>query len=417
MWEQKRIPIGVEDFAEMRKKNLYLVDKTNLIQDLLQTEMKVTLFTRPRRFGKTLNMSMLKAFFEVGCEPALFDGMNIKANKKLCEQYMGKFPVISISLKGIEGLNFEEAFQSFVNAIGEEATRFKYLLKSEKLDAQEKEKYSKLIQVGTRTMFDMSLDTLESSLKVLSELLSKHYGQNAIILIDEYDVPLDKASQGGYYVPMVNLIRKMFHNALKTNPYLQFSVLTGCLRVSKESIFTGLNNLSVVSITYSSFSEYFGFTDEEVKALLSYYNLAEYYGSVKEWYDGYRFGETNLYCPWDVMSYCGELVQLRAKQPNGFVKPRNYWVNTSSNAIVKSLLKKAKVQTKREMEQLIAGEVIEKKINETLTYAEMNESIDHIWSVMFSTGYLTCDGMTEHGYYRLRIPNQEVRSIFVEQVM
>lgn len=415
----KKLPIGIEDFEEMRTEDFYFVDKTALIRELLENWGKVNLFTRPRRFGKSLNMSMLKAFFEIGCRKELFEGLAIADEKQLCEKYMGQFPVISITLKGVEGLDYEEAFASMRNIIGKEAMRFRYLMDSEKLSDEEKGMYMQLIRLGERQsgMFDMTTDVLESGLLTLSGLLCRHYNQKVIILIDEYDVPLDKANQNGYYEQMVNLIRKMFNNALKTNESLQFAVMTGCLRVSRESIFTGLNNPKVISVTNAGFNEYFGFTDREVRDILDYYDLTDFYESVKEWYDGYLFGSVNVYCPWDVINYCDELVSLRRKQPEACMEPKNYWVNTSGNVIVKTLLRKAKGQTKAEIEQLIAGEILEKRIEENLTYTDINDKIDNIWSVLFATGYLTYDGMTDQGLYRLRIPNREIRSIFTNQIM
>lgn len=419
MQELKKLPIGIEDFVEMRTEDFFLMDKTGLIKDLLENRGKVNLFTRPRRFGKSMNMSMLKAFFEIGCRKELFEGLAISEEKQLCDAYMGRFPVISVTLKGIDGLTFDEAFASVRNTIGREAMRFQYLLDSEVLSEWEKDLYAQLIKIGNGQsgMFDMTPDVLELSLQTLSLLLSKHHGRDVVILIDEYDVPLDKANQHGYYEQMVNLIRKLFGNALKTNENLQFAVLTGCLRVSKESIFTGLNNLRILSITSAGFNEYFGFTDREVRAILDYYGLGACYEEVREWYDGYVFGDENIYCPWDVINYCDELTMLRRKNPDGHIRPKNYWANTSGNVIIRKLLGKAKGQTKAEIEQLVAGGILEKRIEENLTYQDLDGSVEHIWSVLFATGYLTYDGITEEGMYRLRIPNREIRSIFVSQIM
>ena len=413
----KKLPIGIENFVEMRTEDFYLVDKTLFIKQLLENWGKVNLFTRPRRFGKSLNMSMLKAFFEIGGKKSWFDGLAIAKEKQLCAEYMGKFPVISITLKGVEGLSYEEAVGSLRNVIGREAMRFSFLETSSEITDMQKKTYHALINVDNDGCFTMPLSVLESSLQTLSFLLSKHYQKNVIILIDEYDVPLDKASQNGYYKQMVHLIRKIFGNALKTNESLQFAVMTGCLRVSKESIFTGLNNLRVLSITSAGFNEYFGFTDGEVRELLEYYGLQEFYQPVKEWYDGYLFGTERMYCPWDVINYCDELLALHRKEPGAYMKPRNYWTNTSGNVIIKALLRQAKGQTKMELERLIEGGILEKAIEENLTYQDIYNKVDNIWSVLFSTGYLTYEGVTEEGLYRLRIPNREIRSIFVNQVM
>lgn len=419
MQKVKKLPIGIEDFEKIRKENFYFVDKTALIKDLLENWGEVNLFTRPRRFGKSMNMSMLREFFEIGCKKELFDGLAIAEEKQLCDQYMGRFPVISITLKGVDGLSFEEAFAAMRNVIGKEAMRFQCLLDSEVLSEREKNQYAQLITAGQMQagMFGMTPDVLELSLQTLSFLLSKHYNQKVIILIDEYDVPLDKANQHGYYDQMVNLLRKLFSNALKTNESLQFAVLTGCLRVSKESIFTGLNNLKIISVTSAGFNEYFGFTDREVREILDYYGLKEFYEEVREWYDGYLFGSVNIYCPWDVINYCDELTTLRRKDPDARMIPKNYWINTSGNSIIRKLLGKAKGQTKAEIEQLIAGETLKKRIEENLTYQDLDDRIENIWSVLFATGYLTYDGITEEGMYQLRIPNREIRSIFISQIM
>ena len=407
--ESRKLPVGIENFEEIRTEGFYYVDKTGLIRDLLNNWGKVNLFTRPRRFGKTLNMSMLKTFFEIGSDRTLFDGLAISRETALCEAYMGRFPVVFVSLKGVDGLTFEEAESRFIEIIGSEAERFSFLLESDKLSDNEKEKYRALLKLKNG-QYDMGTIVLTSSLQTLSLLLNKHYGQKTILLIDEYDVPLDKAFQHGYYKEMVALIRGLFGQALKTNDYLQFAVLTGCLRVSKESIFTGLNNFKVLSITDSRFDEHFGFTDAEVKTLLDDYNLTAHYGETKEWYDGYRFGGVDVYCPWDVINHVDRL----CGEPNA--EPQAYWINTSGNDLVRRFVDKADKTTQGEIERLIAGEAIEKAVRLELTYNEIDNSIDNLWSVLFTTGYLTQEGKVERGVYKLIIPNREVREVFILQI-
>lgn len=409
MAEWKKLPVGLENFREIQKSGFYYVDKTKLIEQLLENWSKVNLFTRPRRFGKTLNMSMLKSFFEIGADRTLFDGLYIFRNQKLCEEYMGKYPVIFLSLKGIDGLSFEAAKYRLTELIGVEAERFAFLADSEKLMENERSKYRAIIHL-VNGKYSMDEDMLVSSLQTLSQLLCRHYGQKAIILIDEYDVPLDKAFQHGYYKEMVSLIRGLFGQALKTNDDLQFAVLTGCLRVSKESIFTGLNNFKVYAADDVRYDEEFGFTNKEIKKLLANYNLQEHFGKVKEWYDGYRFGNADIYCPWDVINYVDDLVS----DPN--VQPKSYWINSSGNDLVKRFIEQADITTKDEIEQLIAGNAVEKRIRPDLTYNEIDNSIDNIWSVLFTTGYLTRLGKAENGVYKLIIPNQEVREVFVLQI-
>ena len=409
MMGKKKLPIGIESFEEIRKEGFYYVDKTGVIGQLLEKWGKVNLFTRPRRFGKSLNMSMLKAFFEIGGDSALFEGLKISEKKELCEKYMGQFPVISISLKSVEGLSFEAAKKALKDILGVEAGRFYFLTKSSKLTAEEIESYKALLRVGETGDFLMSDTAMEKALLRLSSLLCKHYGKQVILLIDEYDVPLDKAFQYGYYDEMVSLIRNMFGNALKTNPNLYFAVLTGCLRISKESIFTGLNNLKVLTLTDVRFDEYFGFTDSEVKDMLEYYGLSEHYGEVKEWYDGYRFGNVEVYCPWDVINYC----DLLKADPNAL--PQDYWSNTSGNAMVRRFIDKADTRTRDEIERLIAGDEIVKEIHQELTYNELDSSIENLWSVLFTTGYLTQRGQ-EGKKYRLAIPNNEIRELFISQI-
>ena len=409
-----KLPVGIDDFRKLRESHFYYVDKTRLIEQLLLNWSEVTLFTRPRRFGKTLNMSMLKSFFDIGTDKALFDGLYISGNKELCDEYMGKYPVIFLSLKGVEGLTYEEAFEAFVRIMGKEVNRVSFLADSDKLTQIEREQYKGLtIMKNGRLAFDK--EKLISSLQLLSQLLYKHYGKKVVILIDEYDVPLDKAFQNGYYNEMVSLIRGLFGQALKTNEFLQFAVLTGCLRISKESIFTGLNNFKVMSITDSRFDEQFGFTDSEVKKLLSDYGMDSHFDEVKEWYDGYHFGRADVYCPWDVINHVDHL------RDDSDAKPQTYWINSSGNSLVRRLINKADSSTKDEIERLIAGEAIEKVIRQDLTYDEIENSIDNIWSVLFTTGYLTKIGEvklpdSESYAYMLVIPNKEVREVFVLQI-
>lgn len=405
MAEWKKLPVGLENIQEIEKSGFYYVDKTKLIEQLFENWSKVNLFTRPRRFGKTLNMSMLKSFFEIGADRTLFDGLYISRNQKLCEEYMGKYPVIFLSLKGIDGLSFEAAKYRLTELIGVEAERFAFLADSEKLTENERSKYRAIIHL-VNGKYSMDEDMLVSSLQTLSQLLCRHYGQKAIILIDEYDVPLDKAFQHGYYKEMVSLIRGLFGQALKTNDDLQFAVLTGCLRVSKESIFTGLNNFKVYAADDVRYDEEFGFTNEEVKKLLANYNLQEHFEKVKEWYDGYHFGDADIYCPWDVINYVDDLLS----DPN--VQPKSYWINSSGNDLVKRFIEQADITTKDEIEQLIAGNAVEKRIRSDLTYDEIDNSIDNIWSVLFTTGYLTRLGKADNGVYKLIIPNQEIREWF-----
>lgn len=403
---KKKLPIGIEKFEEIRTDGFYYVDKTGLIKELLQNWGKVNLFTRPRRFGKSLNLSMLRSFFETETNPGIFDGLEISKEKALCEEYMGKFPVISISLKGIQAGTYETACKMAARSINAEARRFQYLLDSEALLRSEKEELLTLLKN------DMDESTIGCSLKVLSELLCKHHKSEVVLLIDEYDVPLAKAFTYGYYDQMVILIRSLFEQALKTNENLKFAVLTGCMRISRESIFTGLNNLKVLTIADVRFDEYFGFTDREVRDMLDYYDLSDKYDAVKEWYDGYQFGEVNIYCPWDVINYCDLLRADRDAQP------QNYWTNTSSNDIVRHFIEEsAGNSTKREIERLVAGEEIRKEIHQELTYRDMYRSIDHIWSVLFTTGYLTQRGRPEGKIFRLLIPNLEIREIFTDQIM
>lgn len=402
-----KLPVGIEDFQEIRRLGFYYVDKTMLIEQLLAKWGKVNLFTRPRRFGKSLNMSMLRYFFDIETDKTLFDGLYISQNKQLCEEYMGKFPVIFLSLKGVDGLTFSEARFCLAELIESEARRFKFLMHSDKLDADDKAMYRDLLSLHGA---DVAAISLRFALKKLSELLYKHYGQKTLILIDEYDVPLDKAFQHGYYREMVALIRGLFGETLKTNEFIQFAVLTGCLRVSKESIFTGLNNFKVLSITDARFDEQFGFTDAEVQQLLHVYNLEEHLAETKEWYDGYRFGEVDVYCPWDVINHVDRLLG----QPDA--EPQAYWINTSGNELVKRFINKANKTTRDEIERLVSGESIEKHVRLELTYDEIDNGIDNLWSVLFTTGYLTQAGMTAQGAYKLVIPNREIREVYKLQI-
>ena len=407
MKKRLKLPVGIENFEEIRRNQYYYIDKTKLIEQLFDSLGKVSLFTRPRRFGKTLNMSMLKSFFEIGTDTSLFDGLYISENKELCEQHQGQYPVIFLSLKDVEGLSFSEAKRRCIQLIKREAERFYGLKNSERLLDIDKKNYCRLLDM---TVQEEDSDIVSSSIKMLSALLYKHYGKKTVILIDEYDVPLDKAFQHGYYKEMVHFIRGLLGEALKTNDSLSFAVLTGCLRVSKESIFTGLNNFKILSITDTRFDEQFGFTDTEVRKLLLDYHLEDRFEEVKEWYDGYRFGNADVYCPWDVINFVD-----RAKDDKE-AKPEAYWINTSGNDLVKRFIDKANKTTKNEIERLINGEAIEKELRLDLTYEEVDQSIENLWSVLFTTGYLTQSGRNEDGAYRLIIPNREVREVFRLQI-
>ena len=409
-----KLPVGIDDFRKLRESSFYYVDKTRLIEQLLLNWSEVTLFTRPRRFGKTLNMSMLKSFFEIGTDKSLFDGLYISGNKELCDEYMGKYPVIFLSFKGVEGLTYDEAFDAFVRVIGKEISRVSFLADSDKLTMLEREQYKGLTIIEDGN-FVFSKDKLISSLQLLSQMLYKHYDQKVVILIDEYDVPLDKAFQNGYYKEMVSLIRGLFGQALKTNEFLQFAVLTGCLRVSKESIFTGLNNFEINSIVDIDHDEQFGFTDDEVIKLLSDYDRSERYPDVKEWYDGYHFGNADIYCPWDVINFAKKLVSDPSARPSAF------WINSSGNDMVKRFVDKADQTTRDEIEKLVAGGFVEKQLRLDLTYDEIDNTIDNLWSVLFTTGYLTKIGEvkvpdSESYAYKLVIPNKEVREVFILQI-
>ncbi len=404
----KKLPIGIENFEEMRREDFYYVDKSHVIEQLLTQWGKVNLFTRPRRFGKSLNMSMLQSFFEIGKDKTLFDGLRISDNQELCEKYQGKFPVVSVSLKGINGVTYEEARRFLIKTINEEARRLSVLSDSTELDETDHELLTQLKKK------EMTNDSLVYSIRELTELLEKHYGSKVIVLIDEYDVPLAKANENGYYDEMVLLIRNLFENALKTNSSLKFAVLTGCLRIAKESIFTGLNNFKVYSITDKSFDETFGFTDAEVKELLRYYGQEKYYETVKEWYDGYRFGNVDVYCPWDVINFCSD----HLADPG--LEPKNYWANTSGNSVISHFIDsvgKPQKLTRMELEQLVNGGIVQKEINSELTYKELYSSIDNLWSTLFMTGYLTQRGEPSGNRYNLVIPNREIRNIITNHIL
>ena len=397
-----KLPVGIDDFKKIREAGFYYVDKTKLIEQLLQSWGEVTLFTRPRRFGKTLNMSMLKSFFEIGAEKSLFQGLYISEKEKLCAEYMGKYPVIFLSLKGVEGLHFADAQKMLMTIINNEVRRHYYLKTSDKLTVEDRKQFEKMLLNEDVNLVD--------SLRLLSQLLYLHYDQKVVILIDEYDVPLDKAFKNGYYQEMVSLIRGLFGQALKTNEFLQFAVLTGCLRVSKESIFTGLNNFEINSIVDIEHEEGFGFTDAEVMQMLKYYHCTERYSDIKEWYDGYHFGNADIYCPWDVINFVKKLLT------DSNAKPSAFWINSSGNNLVKLFVDKADQSTKDEIERLVAGKSVTKRIRLDLTYDEIENSIDNVWSVLFTTGYLTNIGNPESGVYELVIPNREVHEVFVLQI-
>ena len=404
-----KLPVGIEDFQDIRRNGFYYIDKTGLIEQLLDSWGKVNLFTRPCRFGKSLNMSMLRYFFEIGTDMTLFNGLHIMQRKDLCDEYMGRFPVVFLTLKGVDGLTFEKATNKLIKIVALEAERFIFLKNSDKLTDNEKQRYCALVKMQDGK-YAMDEDTLESALQTLSELLYRHYGQKVVILVDEYDVPLDKAYQNGYYKEMVSMIRSLFGEALKTNEFLQFAVLTGCLRVSRESIFTGLNNFKIFSITDARFDEQFGFTEDEVGKMLKDYHLEEHLAEMKEWYDGYHFGDADIYCPWDVINRVDDLCDTPE------AKPKCYWINSSGNALVKRFVSIANRTTQDEIEHLIVGEPIEKSVRLDLTYDEIDKSIDNIWSVLFTTGYLTQADMTEQGAYKLVIPNKEVRTVYISQI-
>jgi len=406
---KKRLPVGLDRFEKIREDGFYYVDKTMFIANLLNNWGEVNLFTRPRRFGKSLNMSMLKSFFQIGGNPAVFDGLKITGEKELCEAYMGQFPVIFITLKDVNGSSFEVARYKLSEIIGTEADRFSFLADSDRLTGNEKEKYRAITKLKDGR-YAMDEVVLSSSLKVLSVLLSKHYGRKTIILIDEYDVPLAKAFQAGFYDEMVMLVRSLFSSALKTNDSLQFAVLTGCLRIGKESIFTDVNNLKVNTIADAQYDEYFGFTEWDVKEVLAYYELSDHYQDVKDWYDGYRFGNVDVYCPWDVVNFCDDV------RVDAGAEPENYWANTSGNDMVRRFINKASRKMKEEIERLISGETVIKAWNQELTYNDLDRSVENLWSVLFMTGYLTKRRRIDYQRLELAIPNKEIQGLFVSQI-
>ena len=402
------LPTGIEDFKEIRTDDYYYVDKTALIEQVLDKRSKVTLFTRPRRFGKTLNMSMLRYFFETGTDSKLFNGLYISQNAELCEKYMGKYPVIAISLKGVDADSYTKAKAQIIKIINREARRHRFLLKSENLDSFDKELLTQLLSR------QMEEDTITSSLQELTEVLEAHFSKKVVVLIDEYDVPLAKAYENGYYDKMVLLIRNLFGNVLKTNDSLAFAVLTGCLRIAKESIFTGLNNFKVYSITNTEFDETFGFTNEEVRKMLVYYGLDSHFEEVKAWYDGYRFGNADVYCPWDVVNYCED------HKKNTNAELQNYWMNTSGNEVIQHFVDSMNdphMLTKSELELLVSGDTVVKQVDEMITYKELYSNIDNMWSTLFMTGYLTQRGKEPDGRYHLAIPNREICDCMVRRVL
>ena len=404
-----KLPIEINDFKELITSDFYYVDKTKLIEKLINNYAKVKIFTRPHRFGKTLNMSMLRYFFEIGTDTSLFDGLYISNNKELCEEHMGKYPVIYLSLKNVDGLNYEETIKRFIEIIGSEAERFKFLLESDKLSFNDKERYSALISKDN-DCYSMNQNMLRVSLKLLSSFLYKHYNKRAIILIDEYEAPLYKAFNKDYYEEMVSLILGMYGEALKGNEALEFGILTGCLEIPKKCIYGGFNNFVTNTITGTRFDEMFGFTDDEVKDMLKYYNLENKIDECREWYDGYRFGDTDIYCPWDVINYV-DILNISSNKT-----PQSFWIKTSSNDLVKRFIYMADKTTRNDIERLVAGEVIEKEIHQELTYDEIDNSIDNLWSVLFTAGYLTQAGVNEYGYYKLKIPNEEIRTVYKKQI-
>lgn len=410
MEKKKKLPIGMEFFEDIRTRDYYYVDKTGFIRELLNACGSVNLFTRPRRFGKSLNLDMLRCFFEIGTDAALFDGLEISQDRELCEQYLGKYPVLSISLKDVQGRDYQTAYDLLGITVSEAAERVDFLLASEKLTQMDKDKLVRMIEGN----FEQPAQ-LQNSLKLLTRLLYKHYGIKVIVLIDEYDVPLDKAYQNGYYQEMVELIRLLFSQALKTNSSLQFAVVTGCLRIARESIFTGLNNFKVRTILDVGYAEYFGFTDNEVRKILSYYGMEEKYDRLKEWYDGYHFGSVEVYCPWDIINQCDKFLE------SSNAPMEAHWENSSSNVIIQNMLETATETTRNQIEALISGECVEKVLIPELTYTDLDsEDVDvrqtYLWSVLFATGYLTKAGTAENGLHRLVIPNREVQGIYEKKI-
>ena len=406
----KPLPTGVDDFKKLIDENYYYVDKTLLIKELLDNKGEVNLFTRPRRFGKTLNMSMLQYFFEKTEEDNsyLFKGLKIMNESKEYLDYMGKYPVINLSLKSAKQPTFEMSYKKIREAIADEFKRYSEVLNGNVLFEDEKEDFTNIM------LQKADLSTYNTSLKLLSKCLKRYYKENVIILIDEYDVTLENAFFEGFYDEMVKFLCSLFESALKTNPSLEFAVITGCLRISKESIFTGMNNLEIVSILNKSYEEYFGFTNDEITKICKDYDINDKYSEIKEWYDGYVFGDENVYNPWSVVRYVKDVAI------NGEKYPSPYWSNTSSNSIVKTLIEKADDDTKEEIESLIEGKSIEKPIHEDITYDEVYKSMDNLWNFMFFTGYFkkVSESMSSTGqkFIKLEIPNKEVKYIFITKI-
>lgn len=402
--KRKMLPIGVENFEKLRRNDMYYVDKTEMISDLIMNHGDANLFTRPRRFGKTLTMNMLKTFFEIGQDASLFDGLTISSHSDICEKYQNKYPVVFISLKGATGSTYEKANSMIKQLVAEEYQRHSYLADSDILDSIEKDQFNRIRSIS------LNEGDLENSLRTLTRLLCKHHNQKVILLIDEYDVPLDKSFLNGYYDDMVSFIRIFLGEALKTNDNTEFAVVTGCLRISKESIFTGVNNFKVFSVNDTRFSDYFGFTNDEVKEMLSYYGIIDKYETTKAWYDGYLFGKTEIYCPWDVLNHCDTVVNTDD------IEPQAYWINSSGNDIIRKFIEMANSTTKSELELLIAGNTVIKTIKQELTYADLYSSIENMWSILYMTGYLTKRSIPERKQFELAIPNLEIREIFEEQI-
>ena len=402
--KRKMLPIGVENFEKLRRNDMYYVDKTEMISDLIMNHGDANLFTRPRRFGKTLTMDMLKTFFVIVQDASLFDGLTISSHSDICEKYQNKYPVVFISLKGATGSTYEKANSMIKQLVAEEYQRHSYLADSDILDSIEKDQFNRIRSIS------LNEGDLENSLRTLTRLLCKHHNQKVILLIDEYDVPLDKSFLNGYYDDMVSFIRIFLGEALKTNDNTEFAIVTGCLRISKESIFTGVNNFKVFSINDTRFSDYFGFTNDEVREMLSYYGIIDKYETTKAWYDGYLFGKTEIYCPWDVLNHCDTVVNTDD------IEPQAYWINSSGNDIIRKFIEMANSTTKSELELLIAGNTVVKTIKQELTYADLYSSIENMWSILYMTGYLTKRSIPERKQFELAIPNLEIREIFEEQI-
>ena len=419
MKQKKKLSIGIENFTKLQTEDFYYVDKTMLIKELLDNWAEVNLFTRPRRFGKTLNMSMLQYYFEDKRDQFtgekidnsyLFEGLNIKAEGEKYTKYMGKYPVINLSLKSAKQPTYKMAYESLIDEIMKEYRRHNFILNSDKLLQSEKKIFLDISNGEAKEI------EYAKSLQFLSSCLEKYFGSKTIILIDEYDVPLENAFFEGFYDEMISFIRSLFESALKTNPSLEFSIITGCLRISRESIFTGLNNLNIISILNNRYAEYFGFTAEEVEELCDYYNIQEKYETAKKWYNGYTFGHKNVYNPWSVVKYIYDVLG------DSHVFPTSYWANTSSNSIVKSLIERADDITKGEIEALIEGKTIEKPVHEDITYDDVYDNLDNLWNFMFFTGYFKkiserMDENTQEKFVELAIPNLEVKYIFRTKIL